>query len=64
MCTTVTGAQYNAVSKIIGGGDDRFHYRSHLVLTRSPWLRAMILGASDGLVSVASLMLGVGAGTR
>jgi len=28
---------------------------------RSPWLRAMVLGANDGLVSIASLMLGVGA---
>ncbi|CAK9231701.1 unnamed protein product [Sphagnum troendelagicum] len=33
-----------------------FHY-SH----RSPWLRAMVLGANDGLISIASLMLGVGA---
>lgn len=30
---------------------------------RAPWLRAMILGASDGLVSVSSLMLGVAAGS-
>lgn len=29
---------------------------------RSPWLRALVLGANDGLVSVASLMMGVGAG--
>ncbi|KAH8951864.1 hypothetical protein BDL97_09G053400 [Sphagnum fallax] len=35
---------------------DHKHY-SH----RSPWLRAMVLGANDGLISVASLMLGVGA---
>ncbi|KAL4198040.1 hypothetical protein AMTRI_Chr03g138230 [Amborella trichopoda] len=28
---------------------------------RSQWLRAMILGASDGLVSTASLMIGIGA---
>ncbi|KAJ7539451.1 hypothetical protein O6H91_11G093600 [Diphasiastrum complanatum] len=33
-----------------------FHYSQ-----RSSWLRAMILGANDGLVSVASLMIGVGA---
>lgn len=40
--------------------DDRaqghWHY-SH----RSPWLRALVLGANDGLVSISSLMLGVGA---
>lgn len=30
---------------------------------RSPWLRAAVLGANDGLVSNASLMLGIGGGT-
>jgi VIT1/CCC1 family predicted Fe2+/Mn2+ transporter len=29
---------------------------------RAPWLRAAVLGANDGLVSVASVMLGVTAG--
>ncbi|KAF0895877.1 hypothetical protein E2562_016600 [Oryza meyeriana var. granulata] len=29
--------------------------------TRSQWLRAAVLGASDGLVSTAALMLGIGA---
>ena len=29
---------------------------------RANWLRAGVLGANDGLVSVASIMLGVGAG--
>lgn len=28
---------------------------------RSPWIRAAVLGANDGLVSTASLMMGVGA---
>lgn len=28
---------------------------------RAPWLRALVLGANDGMVSTASLMLGVGA---
>lgn len=37
---------------------DHVHF-SH----RAPWLRAFVLGANDGLVSVASLLLGVGAGT-
>ena len=31
---------------------------------RAPWLRAAVLGANDGLVSTASLMLGVGGGTE
>ncbi|KAI8475047.1 MAG: Ccc1 family [Monoraphidium minutum] len=35
--------------------DEHEHY-SH----RAPWLRAMVLGANDGLVSVASLMMGIG----
>ena len=30
---------------------------------RAPWLRAGVLGANDGLVSVASLMIGVGGGS-
>ena len=31
---------------------------------RSNWLRAAVLGANDGLVSVASIMLGVGAASQ
>jgi VIT1/CCC1 family predicted Fe2+/Mn2+ transporter len=30
---------------------------------RSPWLRALVLGANDGLVSTAALMMGVGGGS-
>ena len=30
---------------------------------RTPWLRALVLGASDGLISTASLMVGVAGGT-
>lgn len=37
--------------------DEHEHF-SH----RAPWLRAFVLGANDGLVSVAALMLGVGGG--
>ncbi len=33
------------------------HHRSH----RAGWLRAAVLGANDGLVSIASLMIGVAA---
>ncbi|GMI90806.1 hypothetical protein like AT3G43660 [Hibiscus trionum] len=36
--------------------DDDFNYSK-----RSQWLRAAVLGANDGLVSTASLMMGVGA---
>lgn len=38
---------------------ERETHRSH----RSPWLRAAVLGANDGIVSTASLMLGVAAAT-
>jgi VIT1/CCC1 family predicted Fe2+/Mn2+ transporter len=40
-----------------GGGVCEHKHYSH----RAPWLRALVLGANDGLVSIASLMLGVGA---
>ena len=30
----------------------------------APWLRAAVMGINDGLVSTASLMLGVGAGAE
>ncbi|KAM0992130.1 hypothetical protein ACFX13_010594 [Malus domestica] len=44
-------------SPIPGGDeDDTFDYSQ-----RTQWLRATMLGANDGLVSVASLMMGVGA---
>jgi len=33
------------------------HHKSH----RSPWLRAAVLGANDGIVSTASLLVGVAA---
>jgi VIT1/CCC1 family predicted Fe2+/Mn2+ transporter len=33
------------------------HHKSH----RAGWLRAAVLGANDGLVSTASLMIGVAA---
>ncbi|KAB1206950.1 hypothetical protein CJ030_MR7G008134 [Morella rubra] len=39
-----------------GDEDDNFDYYQ-----RAQWLRAAVLGATDGLVSVASLMMGVGA---
>ncbi|XWS60539.1 hypothetical protein CRYUN_Cryun07bG0044300 [Craigia yunnanensis] len=42
--------------QIQGIADDEFDYSQ-----RAQWLRAAVLGANDGLVSVASLMMGVGA---
>ncbi|KAK9916061.1 hypothetical protein WJX75_008011 [Coccomyxa subellipsoidea] len=39
-----------------GHEDEHVHYSQ-----RANWLRAAVLGANDGLVSVASIMLGVGA---
>ncbi|KAM0008991.1 putative Ccc1 family protein [Helianthus debilis subsp. tardiflorus] len=50
--------------------DDSVHHQTTLELEpkdlfdyskRSQWLRAAVLGANDGLVSTASLMMGVGA---
>ena len=38
----------------------RLHPESHLV-TRIGWLRAAVLGANDGIVSTASLIVGVAA---
>ena len=37
------------------------HHRERHRSGRAAWLRAAVLGANDGLLSVASLMLGVGA---
>lgn len=42
--------------QIRGTAEDEFDYSQ-----RAQWLRAAVLGANDGLVSVASLMMGVGA---
>ena len=33
------------------------HHKSH----RIPWLRAAVLGANDGIVSIAGLVIGVAA---
>jgi len=38
----------------------KLHRESHLV-ARIGWLRAAVLGANDGIVSTASLVLGVAA---
>ncbi|KAL2613769.1 hypothetical protein R1flu_025461 [Riccia fluitans] len=44
-------------SQVVAHTDGGHWHYSH----RSPWLRALVLGANDGLVSISSLMLGVGA---
>ena len=38
----------------------RLHPESHLV-SRIGWLRAAVLGANDGIISTASLIVGVAA---
>src|SRR6188508_2653638 len=45
----------------LGRGTDvmrRLHKESHLV-SRIGWLRAAVLGANDGIISTASIILGV-----
>ncbi|MBP1847826.1 hypothetical protein J2046_006110 [Rhizobium petrolearium] len=41
----------------------RLHRENHLV-SRIGWLRAAVLGANDGIVSTASLIMGVRHGRR
>jgi VIT1/CCC1 family predicted Fe2+/Mn2+ transporter len=41
----------------------RRHFERHYV-SRVGWLRAAVLGANDGVVSVASLLVGVAACVR
>lgn len=41
--------------------DSRYTPHEHYS-DRAPWLRAAVLGANDGLVSVGAILLGVGAG--
>lgn len=46
------------VERSMGGSTRRKHPHKHYI-HRSNWLRAAVLGANDGLVSVASLTIGV-----
>ena len=41
---------------------ERNHYEEHYV-ARVGWLRAAVLGANDGIVSTAALIVGVAAGS-
>ncbi|GBF96679.1 Fe(2+) (Mn2+) transporter pcl1 [Raphidocelis subcapitata] len=51
-----TADEEQAAALLREESDDEHDHYSH----RAPWLRAMVLGANDGLVSVASLMMGIG----
>ncbi|KAH7620775.1 hypothetical protein Ndes2526B_g04697 [Nannochloris sp. 'desiccata'] len=49
----------------IGTKDAEKKLRDHVHHSnRAPWLRALVLGANDGLVSVAALIMGVGSGSQ
>uniref|UniRef100_A0A7S2QV40 Uncharacterized protein n=1 Tax=Chlamydomonas chlamydogama TaxID=225041 RepID=A0A7S2QV40_9CHLO len=50
---------HDSIARVDGEEDDEHTHTSQ----RSPWLRAMMMGALDGLLSVASVMLGVGGGS-
>ena len=39
-------------------------HREHHLIERIGWLRAAVLGANDGIISTASLVVGVGAAAR
>ena len=41
--------------------EDVYRRNAHHKIHRAGWLRAAVLGANDGLVSTASLMIGVSA---
>src|SRR5258708_9026239 len=43
------------------GGDMRSRHREGHLVRRIGWLRAAVLGANDGIVSTASLIVGVAA---
>lgn len=42
----------------------RWQRQERHFVTRTGWLRAAVLGANDGILSTASLILGVAAGSR
>ena len=50
------------VMPVAGEKEDTDIYKHQHYSHRAPWLRAFVLGANDGLVSVAALMVGVGGG--
>ncbi|KAF5205552.1 Vacuolar iron transporter-like protein [Thalictrum thalictroides] len=56
LCVSNTDVERQASLEIDDEEKEEFDYTQ-----RSQWLRAAVLGANDGLVSTASLMMGVGA---
>ncbi|WIA31276.1 hypothetical protein OEZ86_002178 [Tetradesmus obliquus] len=64
MAATVNDVESSLQQPLDGHGQSEQEHDEHVHYShRAPWLRAFVLGANDGLVSVASLMLGVGAGS-
>lgn len=49
-----------ALSRVVGQAGGARHKETHRV-SRTGWLRAAVLGANDGLISTASLVVGVAA---
>src|SRR3954471_7928918 len=48
-------------ARVVGGGTMRPRHQERHRTERIGWLRAAVLGANDGIVSTASLVLGVAA---
>lgn len=42
-------------------GRKMYKHEEHHYISRTPWLRAAVLGANDGIISVSSLVIGVAA---
>lgn len=60
--TTATLPEGSAGAEIERAIEDEWCEHTHHS-NRAPWLRALVLGANDGLVSTASLLMGVGSGS-
>ena len=56
------GLTSNNIVEIVRAELDEYDEHVHHS-NRAPWLRALVLGANDGLVSVAALLMGVGSGS-
>lgn len=46
------------------GKDDCHHYKERHYVNRAGWLRAAVLGANDGIISVSSVVIGVAAAAQ
>jgi VIT1/CCC1 family predicted Fe2+/Mn2+ transporter len=58
---SIDGAFSGALTTTAAGDEELCDHTHHS--NRAPWLRALVLGANDGLVSVAALLMGVGSGS-